>query len=101
MQLHQELMWMHQLRYTQGMRTTVNLPEPLLKRAKRFADERGMTINSLIEDGLLLRMAEPKRAARPFRLITVTGRPLDPSIDLNRTSELIMQEEEAQYKRKK
>jgi hypothetical protein len=59
-----------------------------------------MTINTLIEDALRRRMAERKSSPKPFRLITVTGQPLDPSINLDRTSELIMQEEETQYKRR-
>jgi len=34
------------------MRTTVDLPDPLLKRARRFLKARGMTLRELLERGL-------------------------------------------------
>jgi len=40
-------------------RTTVRLPEDLLKRARRKAAAEGRTLTSLIEDGLRLVTAEP------------------------------------------
>jgi hypothetical protein len=52
-------MW-HQM----SERTTVRLPEELLKRAKRKAAAEGRTLTSLIEDGLRLVTAE-KKAMRP------------------------------------
>jgi hypothetical protein len=81
------------------MRTTVNLPEPLLENAKRFAEERGMTLSGLLEDALRQRMAErAPMAAEPFRLHTVRGKALDPGIDLDRTSALITEDDEAAYR---
>jgi hypothetical protein len=47
-------------------RTTVRLPEELLKRAKRKAAAEGRTLTSLIEDGLRLVTAEQK-TARPVK----------------------------------
>jgi CopG antitoxin of type II toxin-antitoxin system len=49
-------------------RTTVRLPEELLKRAKRKAAAEGRTLTSLIEDGLRLVTAEQK-TTRPVRRI--------------------------------
>jgi hypothetical protein len=81
------------------MRTTVNLPDPLLENAKRFAEEHGMTLSGLMEDALRCRMAErdvPQSAA--FRLHTVRGSRPDPSLDLDRTSALIAADDEAEYR---
>jgi hypothetical protein len=84
------------------MRTTVNLPDPLLKNARRFAEQRGMTISTLIEDSLRIRMAERKQVkTKHFRLYTVKGRLVDPNINLDKTSELIMADDEAWYKRRR
>jgi hypothetical protein len=49
-------------------RTTVRLPEELLRRAKRRAAEQGRTLTALIEDGLRLVVAE-KKPARPAKRI--------------------------------
>jgi len=46
-------------------RTTVRLPEELLKRAKRKAVRDGRTLTALIEDGLRLVLTEP----RPSRTV--------------------------------
>jgi hypothetical protein len=50
-------------------RTTVRLPEDLLKRAKRKAAAEGRTLTSLIADGLRLVIAENRRAAKPKRVM--------------------------------
>ena len=50
-------------------RTTVRLPEDLLKRAKRHAAEEGRTLTSLIVDGLRMVIASDRRAPRPKRVI--------------------------------
>jgi hypothetical protein len=47
-------------------RTTVRLPEELLKRAKRKAAAEGRTLTSLIEDGLRLVTAE-RKTTRPVK----------------------------------
>jgi len=38
--------------YVLCMRTTVDLPDPLLRRARRFMKARGMTLRELLERGL-------------------------------------------------
>jgi hypothetical protein len=47
-------------------RTTVRLPEDLLRRAKRKAADEGRTLTALIEDGLRLVVADrPQKLKRP------------------------------------
>ena len=46
-------------------RTTVRLPEELMRRAKRRAAEDGTTVTALIEDGLREVLSRPKAAAKP------------------------------------
>jgi len=49
------------------MKTTIELPDPLLEQARRFAAARRMTLKALIEQGLRTVMAE-KPEEKPFRL---------------------------------
>jgi len=57
-------------------RTTVRLPQELLKRAKRKAAAEGRTLTALIEDGLRLvvagdsKMTKAKRASPPVSKAT-------------------------------
>ncbi len=46
------------------MRTTVRLDEALMERARREAARRGMTLTSLIEQGLQLALRRPLRRSR-------------------------------------
>jgi hypothetical protein len=72
-------------------RTTVRLPEDLLKRAKRKAAAEGRTLTSLIEDGLRLVIAENRKAVTGKRVMprvsTATGGPM-PGVDLSDFSAL-------------
>ena len=72
-------------------RTTVRLPEELLNRAKRKAAAEGRTLTSLIEDGLRLVVAGPKKAEKrkggPIRVSKATGGPM-PGVDITRFSAL-------------
>ena len=67
-------------------RTTVRLPDELLRRAKRKAAAEGRTLTSLIEDGL--RHVVSERAKKPLKPIeklpvsTATGGIL-PGIDIS------------------
>ena len=71
-------------------RTTVRLPDDLLKKAKRKAAREGRTLTSLIEDGLRLVVSEngqkPKRKRIMPRVSKATGGLL-PGIDLTRFSD--------------
>jgi hypothetical protein len=77
------------------MRTTINLPDALLDRAKREAQREGLTLGELIEAALrgrLLRTpAEP--AARPFRLVTFGAGGLLPGVSLERLKDLAEDED--------
>ena len=74
-----------------NQRTTVRLPEDLLKRAKRKAAAQGRTLTSLIEDGLRRVIAENQADAKRKRVLprvsTATGGPM-PGIDLSDSSAL-------------
>ncbi len=50
-------------------RTTVRLPDDLLKKAKRKAAEEGRTLTSLIEDGLRLVVAEQGKRPKAKRVM--------------------------------
>jgi Family of unknown function (DUF6364) len=67
-------------------RTTVRLPQDLLKKAKRKAAQEGRTLTSLIEDGLRIVVAEngnrPKAKRVMPRVSKATGG-LRPGIDLD------------------
>ena len=61
-------------------RTTVRLPEELLRRAKRKAAAEGRTLTSLITDGLQLVVGETRRSEKSRRTLPriskATGGPM-------------------------
>lgn len=80
------------------MRTTIALPGPLLKAAKRRATERGVTLSAVVEDALRIHLAGAELTpAEPFHLHTVLGSLVDPNLELDRTSALVAMEDEADY----
>ncbi len=72
-------------------RTTVRLPEDLLRRAKRKAAAEGRTLTSLIEDGLRQVVADNRKPTRTKRILprfsTATGGPY-PGIDISNSAQL-------------
>ena len=71
-------------------RTTVRLPEDLIKRAKRKAAAEGRTLTALIEEGLRRVVLEkPKGKAKRVlpRTSDATGGPL-PGIDISNSAAL-------------
>ena len=70
---------------------TISLPTALLDRAKAQATARGITLNELIA------IALGEHLASEFRLITVKGELVDPQIDLNRTSDLMLVDDQRHY----
>lgn len=64
------------------MKTTVEIGDALLRRAKATAAREGTTLRALIEEGLRRALAERRRPAR-FRLrdASVDGRGLRPEVD--------------------
>jgi hypothetical protein len=72
------------------MRTTVRLPEDLLRRAKRKAAEEGRTLTALIEDGLRAVVGERPKPAKRRRVVLPVSKAtggLMPGIDLTRLSD--------------
>lgn len=53
------------------MKTTIEISDDLLQRARRLADERGLTLRALVEEGLRLSLQARSEPAQPtFRLRT-------------------------------
>jgi hypothetical protein len=71
-------------------RTTIRLPDALLRRAKRKAAAEGRTLTALIEDGVRRVLAErastPKKRILP-RVSTATGGVM-PGIDISNSAAL-------------
>ena len=84
------------------MRTTIDLPEVLLKNAKRQAARRGVTLSVIVADGLrYLLAAKPSSPPPAFQLHSVRGRLLHPDLNLDRTSELILRDDEEEFARRR
>jgi hypothetical protein len=74
------------------MRTTVRLEESLLERARQEAERRGVTLTSLIEQGLQLALRRPlKRAERPVVKLPEcrAGGGIRAGVDLNDSASLM------------
>lgn len=64
------------------MKTTLNLDDELLERAKRRAADRRTTLTAVVEDALRDALSDPVRPATPFRLDMPTVRGVgEPAID--------------------
>jgi hypothetical protein len=64
------------------MRTTLDLKDELVRRAKRRAADQSTTLTAVIERALQQYLAPPPTGGRPFRLrlLTKRGRPV-PGVD--------------------
>lgn len=74
------------------MRTTLRLPDDLLKEAKKRAAERGTTLTALVEEALreaLSRTEEGDGRAEPVSLTTVGGTGVQPGVDLDDAAGLL------------
>jgi hypothetical protein len=82
-------------------RTTVRLPDDLVRRAKRKAAVEGRTLTALIEDGLrrVLNERRPARAKRALPPVSTATGGLMPGIDLNDTAALQESEDLAEVRR--
>ena len=54
------------------MKTTVDLPDPLLRQAKAFALEQGVPLREVFEVALVMLLREKPAAPGGFRLETIT-----------------------------
>lgn len=70
-------------------RTTLRLPEELMRAAKRRAQQTGRTLTLLLEDCLRAQLRHPVRPSRVSEpLPTYGGQGLRPGVDLSDSSAL-------------
>jgi plasmid stability protein len=71
-------------------RTTVRLPDDLIRRAKRRAAAEGRSLTALIEEGLrqVLKAREPAAAKRVMPPVSKAKGGLMPGVDLDDTASL-------------
>jgi hypothetical protein len=81
------------------MRTTISLDDALGKAARRRARQDGLSLSALVARALtaLLTQSESRERARPFRLVSVRGTGPQAGVDLDRTSALLVAEDERAY----
>lgn len=80
------------------MRTTIRLPDDLLRDAKRRAAETGRTLTSVIEDALraaLRGRPQNGEAVEPVRLTTYGRKGALPGVDLDDAAALLDRMESA------
>ncbi|MBW3644199.1 MAG: type II toxin-antitoxin system VapB family antitoxin [Actinobacteria bacterium] len=72
------------------MRTTLNLDDELVRRAREVAARTGSTLTRLIEDALRQSLGRRESVAvEPLDLPTVGGRGLQPGVDLDDSASLL------------
>lgn len=73
------------------MRTTVNIPDAILERAKERCRYNGKTLGELLADGLRVILFQPDGtpAAAPTRLRTFGGGGVRSGVDLDSNSALL------------
>jgi hypothetical protein len=64
------------------MKTTIDIPQPLLDAARRAAEREGTTLKALVESGLRRVLAERLEQRGPFRLrdASFRGEGLQPGV---------------------
>jgi hypothetical protein len=74
------------------MRTTVRLPDELMRRAKRYATEHGMTLTAILLTGLSETIGKGTKEANPARgrrMPIFHGTGVRPGVNLTSTSSLL------------
>jgi hypothetical protein len=80
------------------MRTTINSEPVVLEKAKAAALGRGVTLGEFIDGALRSYLSKGAQVAPPpFQLHTVRGELVQPSLDLDRTSALLVADDESAY----
>jgi hypothetical protein len=80
------------------MRTTIDLPEPLIENAKQEAAHLGVTLSVVVQDALRSHLARRSAPGNgKFQLHTVRGRLVRPDLDLDRTSSLVTLDDESAF----
>lgn len=73
-------------------RTTIRLPDDLLREAKKRAAERGTSLTRLVEEALratLSRTRQGEESREPVSITTVDGSGVQPGVDLDDTAALL------------
>ncbi len=66
------------------MKTTLELDDRLLERAKRYAAARGTTLRAVVEEALQARLAPRARGTEPYRFTPPTVRgSRQPAVDVS------------------
>ena len=82
------------------MRTTIDIPEILLERAKDLASERGKTLSAFVQTCIVYRIVQLEEQCEPtspFKLITVKGNLVNDDIDLSRSSSILTADDEEKF----
>jgi hypothetical protein len=80
------------------MRTTISLDDGLGRAARRQARQEGLSLSAFIARALRNQLASrPPAAPPPFRLVTVKGEGPQPGVDLDRSSELLLADDETAF----
>lgn len=81
------------------MRTTIFVDDRLGEAARTRAQREGKSLSALVSRALEEYLAKPPQRgeAPPFRLITVGGGGPHPGVDLDRTSALLLADDEAAF----
>lgn len=84
------------------MRTTISLDDQLARQVRRAAAARGLSVSAFISRTLddALKRRDPSEPP-PFRLVTVPGVRPRPGVDLDRPRALEIQDDEAQFSRRR
>jgi hypothetical protein len=78
------------------MRTSISLDDNLGRAARRRARQEGLSLSALVARALkaLLTDRGARTDRQPFRLVTVGGGGPLPGVDLDRTSAIVVAEDE-------
>ena len=81
------------------MRTTISLDDNLGRMARRRARQEGLSLSALIARALRSQLTARTRDEEvpPFRLVTAGGDGPRPGVDLDRSSELLLSDDEAAF----
>jgi hypothetical protein len=88
--------------YDAHMRTTISLPEELGERARLQARRESLSLSAIIARALRRHLSDPLprgKPAPPFHLVTVGGSGTLPGVDLDRSSGLLVAEDEVVFGR--
>jgi len=80
------------------MRTTITIDDDLFETMRARAREQGLTVSAFVRAAIRAMLARTEAApARPFHLVTYgSGGPAE-QVDLDRTSALLVNEDESTY----